>query len=78
MNDLIEKRLQQCFKRAFRRTIKSENIKVQDIEEWDSLSHIKLIMELEYEFNIDIDPDIIAELYSDFQTIVGFLDKGGD
>jgi len=33
-----------------------------DIEEWDSLEHIKLILEIESQFNVKFSLDIIPEL----------------
>lgn len=37
---------------------------IKEIENWDSLNHIKLIMEIENEFNIKFDTEVIPELNS--------------
>ena len=34
----------------------------ETIEQWDSINHIQLILALEGEFNIQFDPDEIADL----------------
>lgn len=69
----LEDRLCAAFKRVFRRQFEAERIRVDEVEEWDSLSHIKLVMELESEFEIEIEPSSIAKLYSNFDVIVSFL-----
>lgn len=74
VNDLQEK-LRSVFKRVFRRDPGDANVSVNDMEEWDSLTHIKLVLELEQEFGIEIDPDSIPTLYSDFSTVLEFLNK---
>ncbi len=66
-------RLWAVFKRVFCRIFSGDNVSVDEMEEWDSLSHIKLVMEIEREFHIEIDPDCIPSLYSDFSTILRFL-----
>ncbi len=71
----LEDKLIQVFKRVFGREFVDNNINVNKVEEWDSLSHIKLIIELESEFKITIEPDSIPLLYSDFSTILNFLKK---
>lgn len=73
----LEERLLAAFKRVFRRPFEAERIRVDEVEEWDSLSHIKLIMELESEFGIEIEPKSIAKLYSNFDAIVSCLRELG-
>ena len=43
---------------------KAEAIKYQSIEEWDSVGHLSLIIELEAAFAISMDMDDITELSS--------------
>jgi acyl carrier protein len=69
----LQKRVCAVFGRVFRQVPEQELIRVTDLEEWDSLSHIKLMMELEREFDVQIDPDAIADLYSDTQHIIDYL-----
>ena len=73
----LEERLLAAFKRVFRRQFETERIRVDEVEEWDSLSHIKLVMELESVFGIEIEPDSITKLYSNFDVIVSFLRELG-
>ena len=71
--DQFSKRLRAVFNQVFRRNFSGDNISVDEMEEWDSLSHIKLIIEIEKEFDIEIDPDRIPSLYSNFSTILRLL-----
>ena len=73
----LEERLLVTFKRVFRRQFAVERIRVDEVEEWDSLSHIRLVMELESEFGIEIKASSIAKLYSNFDSIVSFLRELG-
>jgi acyl carrier protein len=36
----------------------------EDIEKWDSLGHLRLIVELEKEFTVQFEPEEIAEMNS--------------
>jgi len=40
---------------------------------WDSLAHLNLILALEEEFNIEIYPEEFPELYTDYNTILKFI-----
>jgi len=71
----IEKRIRNVFTRVFKKKSDSGNIKAKEAEEWNSLTHIELIIALEEEFEIEIDPDSILKLFSDLDTIVHFLDE---
>ena len=65
--------LRRVFQRVFRREFDGSNAAVADVPGWDSLTHIKLVMELEREFGISIEPDEIPPLYSDFDTVRQFV-----
>jgi acyl carrier protein len=41
-----------------------ENSSMYDVSEWDSLTHMNLIVAIENEFNIEISGDDIAEMVS--------------
>ena len=41
-----------------------ENLKYQDVKEWDSVGHMNLIGELEDAFNIELDIDDITDFSS--------------
>ena len=68
--ELLVDRLNSVFNRVFRREFSNHNIVVDEVEEWDSLSHIKLMMELESEFKVNIEAKHISDLYSSSETII--------
>ena len=51
----------------------NKNSSINNIESWDSLNHIKLIIALEEEFNIDLTEEEIMEMDS-LETIINTLD----
>ena len=70
----INLRLQKVFRENFddeKLEIKDE-MNTNDIEEWDSLSHISLIVSTEEEFNIKFTPNEIEELENigDFKYLI--------
>ena len=72
--DMLDDQLSSIFHRVFRRPVqKGNDVSVDDVEEWDSLTHIKLVMELESQFGMTIGPDEILALYSDTRTIRRFV-----
>ncbi|MFC1590904.1 acyl carrier protein [Thermodesulfobacteriota bacterium] len=73
----LETKIRAIFKKILRREVLDGNFSVREIEEWNSLSHINLVIALETEFGIDISPDDIAGLYSDFNTVIAFLEAAG-
>ena len=42
----------------------NENSSPDNIEKWDSLSHIKLVMAIEVEFNVKLTPDDVMDMLS--------------
>lgn len=42
----------------------NKNSNPDTIKNWDSLSHVKMIMEIESEFNIDLLPDEAMDIFS--------------
>ncbi|MEW5774306.1 MAG: hypothetical protein AB1916_12370 [Thermodesulfobacteriota bacterium] len=72
-SDDLEGRVLLIFGRVFRRTFNGGPIRAKEIEEWDSLSHIHLVMALELEFGLDIDPDSVGRLYSDSEAVLDYL-----
>ena len=40
----------------------NENSSPDNIEKWDSLSHIKLVMAIEVEFNVKLTPDDMMDM----------------
>ena len=52
----------------------NENIKYNDIPEWDSIGHMTLMSGLEEEFNISLETDDIVD-FSSFQKGIEILNK---
>lgn len=52
----------------------SETISQKNCEEWDSLAHINLVVELENEFDITLEPEEISEMTS-FHAIEKIIQK---
>jgi len=50
----------------------SENISRQNCPQWDSLNHLNLILALEEEFNVSIEPEEINQMI-DYEQIVTIL-----
>ena len=71
----VDKQLLAIFSRVFREDVTDTSVAVTDVKEWDSLSHIRLVMELEREFRVTIGPDEIPKLYSDFATVREFIES---
>ena len=42
----------------------NENSSPDNIEKWDSLSHIRLVMAIEVEFNVKLTPDDMMDMLS--------------
>lgn len=58
-------RLSKIFKTVFgQHTEISEHTKREDVPEWDSLSHLSLILELEEEFHLGLTPEEIENMKS--------------
>ncbi len=49
------------------------NVGVDDLEQWDSMNHIRLILEMEKEFHIKINTKNSIKLYSNFENILNYL-----
>jgi acyl carrier protein len=71
----IDEQLTTVFSKVFRMRITNTDFQVADIQQWDSLTHIKLVIELESAFFITIGPDDIKPLYSDFQTVKSYIES---
>lgn len=70
-------RLEKVFKEIFLEKLKS--IEVTDVDQnnfeiWDSLNHLNLVIAIEQEFNVEIEPEEMAELNS-FIKIMSFLEN---
>ena len=67
--------ISKIFKKAFGDEIKDiENLKYQEIIEWDSVGHMNLMSEIEEELGIELDIDDIIE-FSSFEKGIEILSK---
>lgn len=66
--EILDK-LQPIFSAVFNNVQISEETTVADIENWDSLANIKILMMVEKDFNINIDVSLIHHLTSVKQII---------
>lgn len=61
----IEESLLAVFERIFNLHIEDiSTLSMNNLEEWDSIKHISLILEIEDTFNITIDPDYFMTMDS--------------
>jgi acyl carrier protein len=77
MNNL--EKLKQAFSEALNITdinIINNDLKYQQIEQWDSISHMVLIAEIEEQFNISIATSDVIVL-SSFERAIEILEKYG-
>lgn len=64
----MEERLKEVFIRVFNDSKIDDTISRENYEMWDSINHISLIVELESEFDIDIDPEEFQDI-KDFKSV---------
>ena len=60
------------FKRTFELEFVDEFISQKNCEKWDSLNHLNLIVEIEDEFNISLEPNEIGEMI-DFSSVLNMI-----
>ena len=71
----MEDKLNWIFKSILKVTDNFKTANTQNTPTWDSLAHLNLILSLEEEFDIKVEPDEINHLYSDYNTIIQFIGK---
>jgi len=64
----MKNRLLGVFSKAFNIANVDETISQRNCEKWDSLNHINLVVEIENEFDISIEPEEFDEM-KDFRSI---------
>lgn len=52
-----------------------EKINTNNTAKWDSLTHLNLVLALEEEFGIEITPEEIEQLHSDYSAIIRFIEN---
>jgi acyl carrier protein len=70
----IEKRIKNIIAKIFRVEVSAitEKSSVDNIENWDSLGHMNLILALEQEFGVQFEAEQVMELL-DYKIILGTL-----
>jgi len=71
----MEDRVRTVLGRALGRRFDDDALVAGQLHEWDSLAHVKLIIALETEFDIQIPPDDIPALYRDFDALRDYLTR---
>ena len=74
----MEQKLKESFAVALDIDVKTvqSGLKYQAIPEWDSISHMMLISQIEEDFDISIDTDDVIDL-SSFEKAIEILSKYG-
>jgi len=65
----MEERIVEIMKVVFGETTINVNTIQENMEQWNSLNHLILVSELEEEFNVEFEPDEIAEMKSVKQIV---------
>ena len=73
----LEARFWPMFSQVIGKPISSGHYDKAQLPEWDSLRHVELVFALEETFGVSVPRERIAELYSDTDTILGFLREHG-
>lgn len=68
----IKNRVKQVLKDTFEIDQIDDNISQKNCEQWDSLRHLNLVVELESTFDIDLEPEEISEM-KDLSDILNIL-----
>ena len=58
----MKNRIKEVMKRVFQLDEIADDISQLNCDKWDSMAHLNLIVELEEEFNISLEPEDIAEM----------------
>jgi len=71
----MKEKIKYLIKRTFGLSDISDEISTSSCEKWDSLNHLNLIVEIEAEFNVSIEPEDIAEMrsLSDIEKVLNKL-----
>lgn len=57
---------------------KLSEINMNNIENWDSFAHLKIVITLEEEFNIEIEPEEIQQMKDGAEQIVKIIESKKD
>lgn len=76
MNNRIKKTLEKVLNISLE-GFQDVEIKPNNIESWDSLNHLNIVLSLEEEFDVKFETDEILEMLKGFNNIVDILKKHG-
>ena len=74
-SERMKEQLIEVFQDLFPGVEDLERITPQNTSSWDSLAHLNLILSIEEEFEIEVDPTDIPKLYKDFDTVLSHISK---
>ncbi len=74
----METRLQGVIEDILGSETPARDLDVKTSSEWDSLAHLNLILAMEEEFGIEIEPEDFPKLHSNYQGILDFLKQHMD
>lgn len=60
----MKEQIQDVMKRVFKVAELPENPTQENVEQWDSLHHLNLMVEIEIEFDTEFEPEDIAKMKS--------------
>ena len=70
----LEERVLDIMREVFGTEDVSTKSSQKNCEQWDSLHHLTLSSELEEEFDLDLEPEEIAEM-TDFSRVIAMLES---
>lgn len=69
----MKDRILDIFRKTFELSTVSESISQKNSDKWDSLNHINLVVEIETEFDIMLEPEEISEMI-DFKSVLKIVE----
>ena len=60
----MKERIKEIMKRVFNLDDVTDDISQKNCGKWDSMAHLNLVIELEEEFDVSLEPEEIAEMTS--------------
>ena len=70
----MEEKVLEILKRVFELDTVDKTCSQENCEKWDSMGQLNLVVELESEFDISIEPDEISEMRS-FEDIINIINN---
>ncbi|HOX26193.1 MAG TPA: acyl carrier protein [Candidatus Krumholzibacteria bacterium] len=70
-----ERELREVFAAVFGAAVPVGDFTRDAVQEWDSLGHVKLVLELEARLGVRVAPADIARLHSDFAAVRAYVER---